>query len=354
MTKATNPTNVQWFDTLRALATIGVIVIHVTSPVLNMTFIKNMQFWWVGNVVESFVRFPVPLFLMLSGATMLGKEYPLGEFYKKRFMRVLVPFLFWMVVYWVFRWNMLMPSVQPKTVASTFSWAIDLFLKEGISKHFWYIYMILFIYLFLPFLGKALRKLNNPTILLILLGWFILCFISKKLPLSFYNWTENYHYKLLGYFLYTGYLVLGYYLAKVELSSIKIRYTSIIAFVITALIAAIYTYVFSTNSGKLDQSIYGYLTTNTIIQSASIFLIFKNFSVKNNFILRIQNTISNYSYGIYLVHIMIIGILFRNGIYWSFAHPLLSLPLLTLMVLFSSFGIIFVLRKIPGGKYISG
>jgi hypothetical protein len=51
---------------------------------------------------------------------------------------------------------------------------------------------------------------------------------------------------------------------------------------------------------------------------------------------------------------MIIGILFQHGIYWKFAHPLVSLPLLTFIVLISSFGIIFVLRKIPGGKYISG
>ena len=354
MTKATNSTNIQWLDTLRALATIGVIVTHATSPLVNMNFLKNMQFWWVGNVAESFVRFPVPLFLMLSGATLLGKEYPLGEFYKKRVMRVLVPFIFWMVAYWIFRWSMLLPSLQPKTVSTIFNWAVDLFLKEGISKHFWYIYMILFIYLFLPFLGKAIRELNNRTILFILLGWALLFSLCRNLPINSYNWTENYHYKLLGYFLYTGYLVLGYYFTKIDLSTITIKYAAAFAFALTVLAAAISSYVFKTDTHKIYQSIYGFQVINTIIQSASIFLIFKNIKINNNTISRIQSTISNYSYGIYLVHIIILGILFRNGIYWSFAHPLISLPLLTLMVLICSFGVIFVLRKIPGVKYIAG
>ena len=60
---------------------------------------------------------------------------------------------------------------------------------------------------------------------------------------------------------------------------------------------------------------------------------------------------------IYLPNVIssiIIGVLFRNGIYWSFAHPIVSLPLLLLMVLLSSMIVIFFIRKIPGGKYISG
>ena len=90
---------VQYLDSLRALATIGVILIHISSPLVNMTWSKNMPYWWVGNVADSLVRFAVPVFLMLSGATMLGKEYSLTDFYKKRFLRVFLPFVFWLGMY---------------------------------------------------------------------------------------------------------------------------------------------------------------------------------------------------------------------------------------------------------------
>ena len=99
---------------------------------------------------------------------------------------------------------------------------------------------------------------------------------------------------------------------------------------------------------------YGYLSVNTMIQSIALFLWIKDSIIKNRFISLINSQISNYSYGIYLVHILVISLLFDRGIYWKFTNPLLSLPLLTLAVLIISFGIIFVLRKIPFGKYISG
>src|ERR1035437_9251813 len=164
-------TNIQYLDTLRALAILGVIIIHISSPLVNMTYGKNMPFWWIGNVVDSAVRFAVPLFLMLSGATLLGKEYKLSEFYKKRFLRVLVPFLFWIMVYWVYRWIILSSKTQPHDFNSILKWATGLFLKEGVSKHFWYIYMIVFIYLFVPFMGKGLRKLDLNVISNLLLLW---------------------------------------------------------------------------------------------------------------------------------------------------------------------------------------
>lgn len=351
---ASKTDNIQWLDTLRALATLSVIIIHVSSPLVNMTFGKNMPYWWIGNVVDSSVRFAVPLFLILSGATMLGKEYKTGEFYKKRVLRVLVPFLFWMVIYWIFRWAMLLPKQQPHEFQAILSWAADIFLKEGISKHFWYIYMILSIYLFLPFVGKAIRKLNDRMILFIILGWIILNFVFRSFPINQYSWSGDYANKLLGYFLHSGYLILGYYLSRIPVRSRKIRFSAAGFFILSVAISAVFTYIFSKNALRLNLSMYSYLLINTTIQSIAIFMLAKDLNIKNKFVSWTQQTISNYSYGIYLVHILVLGIFFRNGIFWTMAHPLISLPVLVALTLITSFGIIFVLRKIPFGKYVSG
>ena len=346
--------NIQWLDTLRALATLGVIIIHVSTPTVKMIYGKNMEYWWIGNFIDSSVRFAVPLFLMLSGATMLAKEYKLGEFYKKRITRVFFPFIFWMITYLIYRWIILTPIHQPTTFSTMLHWGTDLFLKEGISKHFWYIYMILFIYLFIPFIGIGLRKLNNSTILYILAGWLILTFICKSVPLNLYCWSEEYWSKLLGYFLYTGFLILGYYLSKLVIKIHKIRWYSFIVFILSILISAFSTFIFSEGAHKLDLRVYSYLTVNSIIQAIAIFLWMKDSNIRNKYILMLQRAISNYSYGIYLVHILVIGIFFNNGIFWTMAYPLISLPLVSLMTLVTSFIIIYILRKIPFGIYISG
>jgi len=347
-------THIQWLDTLRALATLGVIIIHVSTPTVKMIYGKNMEYWWIGNLWDSAVRFAVPLFLMLSGATLLGKEYKPGVFYKKRVSRVLVPFLFWLVVYWIYRWSVLLPKQQPHEFRSILQWGSDLFLKEGVSKHFWYVYMILIIYLFVPFLGKGLRRLSMSLISNLLLLWIILAFACKSVPLNLYSWSGDYGSKFLGYFLNSGYLVLGYYLMKLPVYSQRIRYSSGAVFVLSVLISAFCTYLFSQKGHKLDLSMYGYLSINTVIQSMAIFMWIKDSDLKNKYLNRAFESISKYSFGIYLVHIMIIGIFFQHGIFWTMAHPLISLPLITMMTLVCSLMIIFVLQKIPFGKYISG
>ena len=346
--------NIPWLDTLRALATLGVILIHVSTPVVKMSYGTHMEFWWIGNILDSAVRFAVPLFLMLSGATLLTKEYQLGDFYKRRLLRVFVPFVFWIIVYWIYRWWVLLPATQPKSFAGILQWGIDLFLKEGVSKHFWYIYMILVLYLFVPFLGRWLRNITMKWVLNILLVWVVLAFVCRAVPVNLYSWSGNYLSKLFGYFLYSGYLVLGYYLIKLQPPTWKVRPVAAIIFIITLLVSAVGTYLLSKQSAKLDQSLYGYLSINTIIQSVAIFMWIKDVEPRNKYLSLFWNTMSNYSYGIYLSHILVIGILFNNGIFWTMAHPLVSLPCITALTLICSFGIIFVLRKIPGGKYISG
>ena len=347
-------TNIQWLDTLRTLAIVGVVIIHVSSPLVNMTYGKNMHFWWIGNVVDSAVRFVVPLFLMLSGATLLGKECKLSEFYKRRFTRVLIPFLFWMVAYWVYRWLLLYPKQQPHDFQGIVQWATNLFLLEGVSKHFWYIYMILFLYLFVPFLGKGLQKLNLSVISSVLLVWVVLTVACKSIPLNMYSWSGDYGSKLLGYVLYSGYMVLGYYLVKLPVCTAKTRFSAALIFLLTVAVSAFFTYLFSKNNHKLDLTMYSYLGVNTIIQSIAIFMLVKDLTVENRHLYQTFETVSKYSYGIYLVHIIIISIMFDHGIYWAIAHPLISLPVITLMVLVCSFAIIYVFRILPGGKRVTG
>lgn len=347
-------TNIQWLNTLRSLAILGVILIHISSPAVNMNWNKNMEFWWIGNLFDSAVRFAVPLFLTLSGATLLTKEYNLVDFYKRRFSRVLIPFLFWVVVYWIYNWLTLPAKLQPHEFQAILKWAADLFLNKGVSKHFWYIYMIVFIYLIVPFMGKWLRKLNVAAVSNLLLLWAVLAFLLKSMPLNMYSWSGDYGSKFLGYFLYSGYLILGYYLIKLRTNLPNIRIVAAVTFILTLTFSTVFTFYLSHKSHKLDLTMYNSLSVNTIIQTVSIFLLFKDSIIRNKIVSWTTKTISDYSYGIYLVHIIVISLFFDRGIYWNFAYPLVSIPLLTLTVLVCSFAIIFILRKTPFLHYISG
>lgn len=348
------PNQIQYLDSLRTMATVGVILIHITSPLMNMTWNRNMPYWLMGDFATSLVRFAVPVFLLLSGATLLGKDYSLKDFYLRRFSRVVIPFLFWLPVYWIFRWTTLKPQQQPHDFQSIMDWAVELFLHEGVSKHFWYVYMIIFIYLAIPFIRKTIRQLSINHLIIISFIWIIFAYFIKNTPMNAYGWNGNFLHKFTGYFTYSGYLILGYTLTKIDTSKYHIRNWSAFVFVATWMIAALGSYFLSMNGQKQNLILHGYLHPNTIFQAVSLFLLLKDIHIQNPFILKIQNTISQYSYGVYLVHIIVLGILWNNRIYWNITHPLLSLPLLTIVTLLTSWCIIYLLRKIPGGKHISG
>jgi surface polysaccharide O-acyltransferase-like enzyme len=135
----------------------------------------------------------------------------------------------------------------------------------------------------------------------------------------------------------------------------RMKKSALIAvYLASVMIATLFVYFDSMDSNKLNLSIYSYISSNTIMQSTAVFMLLKNTNLQNKITLKIQNTISDYSFGIYLVHIIFIDVLYRNGIYWSFAHPIISVSLLTFVVLICSMGAIFIIRKVPFGKYISG
>jgi surface polysaccharide O-acyltransferase-like enzyme len=88
-----------WLDFVRWIATIAVITIHVAAPYLYKYGSIPMLNWNFYNFIDSLTRFAVPFFVMLSGALLLNRNDSLKDFLFKRFSRVLIPFLFWSIIY---------------------------------------------------------------------------------------------------------------------------------------------------------------------------------------------------------------------------------------------------------------
>jgi surface polysaccharide O-acyltransferase-like enzyme len=149
-------------------------------------------------------------------------------------------------------------------------------------------------------------------------------------------------------------MVLGYYFYNIFYVSKNIRLTAAVLYLITVVVSALVVYFTSHTKGKLDLAFYSYLNLNTIIQTAAVFISMKHTKIRNKHIQKVTFLISDYSYGIYLIHVLVLGVLFNRGISWTMAHPLISLPVLLVLTLLVSMMIIFIIRKIPFGKWISG
>jgi len=338
-----------WIDSLRVLAIFSVIVLHVSAPILGKYgSISNFD-WWIGNIYDSSVRFCIPIFLMISGALILSKTYEsIGEYLKKRVMRILLPFLFWSMIYILKDIFHQVSGGEHKTIIEFLKFAFSR-LRDGASYHLWYIYMIIGLYLFFPIIGKWINKSNKYEIKYFIIIWLLSIlvqapFINKIFP----------NINLIYFSGYIGFPILGFYLYKNTFTNSD-RNFLIFFLIMTGILITIFgTFITTKHEGVFDATFYSYLTLNVILASTGIFLLFKNFIKFRTKTTSIILFFSKYSYGTYLIHILILSALSTFGFSYSFINPIIGIPITSILCLIISSLIIWGVNKLPFGKYISG
>ena len=86
-----------YLDVLRTFATMGVIVIHVAS---NNWYGNIGSFdWIIYTIYISVCRISVPIFFMISGALILGKDYTIKDLYLKKIMKLIIFLIMWSLIY---------------------------------------------------------------------------------------------------------------------------------------------------------------------------------------------------------------------------------------------------------------
>jgi surface polysaccharide O-acyltransferase-like enzyme len=351
--KALQPRTV-WVDNIRVVATLAVIIVHVATPPVFTGYNKHDASntdWWVGNVYDSFCRFCVPVFVMLTGALLVPQRTSLSEFLNKRLKRILMPFIFWSFIYLIFNFGLKFRNIGSQAFTDLIPWVLSQLL-HGAAPHLWYVYMILGIYLFIPIIQPWLITANNRTILFFLGIWIFTIIVGQQNLIS----TE---YPLdVRYFSgYLGYLVLGYFISeRISVNTIT-RYIAIIAFLAGFIITLSGTYVYTNATGHFSHRFYEYLTINVLLEAASVFVIFSSYKpagYKSAILMKISTLINRYGYGIYLAHLLVLSVMAHFKLNYLLFTPVVGIPLTALICLLLTCGLVYLLNKLPYGKYISG
>ena len=339
----------EWISNSRVLATVCVVLLHVTSSALyKYNQVPNFH-WWIGNVYDSFVRFSVPLFLMITGALLLGKQHEYPIFLKKKVLRIFLPFVFWTTIY--IGYNFLEPPQFNGKLASqsNFEWILQQ-AQDGSSYHLWYMYMLLGIYVAMPLFAKIIAKVRKSYLELFLLIWVLFISLSAS-----YTSNSNFEWNLWYYLGYLGYVILGYYLSIINTKSKRVSTLALITFIIGLFVTFYGTFYYTDKTGVFCKYYYSYLNPNVLLMATSVFVLLKNAEIKLNGVIKsARNIIDKHSYGIYLSHILVLNYLIMYGIDWDLIHPLIGIPLTTIITLIVSVVIVYLISKIPFGKYISG
>lgn len=166
-------------DLVRTAATVCVVLIHVTRKLyvfepdhINALNFRN-QMVAIGGFSLGSVG--VPLFLMLTGYLLLNREYDesgVRSFYLQHFIRLLVVWEIWVLIYDVFLCWFGGTSFDTATYIRR-----ALFLQYAGMEHAWYMPMILGVYLFLPFVSIALHRMSGRLLLAIMAVEAVICMV---------------------------------------------------------------------------------------------------------------------------------------------------------------------------------
>ena len=348
--------NLFWADVLRVIVIFGVIVIHVAADVITEWGHFSPSWWWAANIEDSLVRGCVPVFIMLSGALLLPKQESLPDFFHKRLKRILIPFIVWNILYLVWKKYFFEPSLG-------LAEALGRVAGDGVHFHLWFLYIIAGLYLVTPIFRILTAHATKQDLIYFLGLWFVVASLLPFMEQITQLFTgARFHIKLPAEAAtgFIGYFVLGHFLMKYATEKSVRSAVLIWAASLSVCIAG--TYLLSAHFHHYVNLLYDNFAPNVIFYTASFFILLK-FSgpvLEKNLPLAFRKltlSFSQASFGIYLIHPMILDV-FRRG-RWGFVlkadlhHPLWMIPLTAIAIYLFSFLLIWLIQKIPYGKRIT-
>ena len=330
-------------DVINILAIIMVIGLHHNGLVHSF---HDTLGWRQSLVVECLFYPAVPLFLMNSGITLLNyrSKYSTAVFFQKRFVRTVIPWLFWSFFYLFLYIKVGRLRVEPPTIKQ----ALYLLMNNKIETVFWYFSALFACYLAMPVFSKLIsdRKL---LWYIVLLNFFFLSLLPLVNQALDFSWSLDV--PVVGSLIL--YPILGYLLDTTALSQRQRRGLYLLGLFGLAFHFG-FRYYLSILHQTADTTVKGYSFFHCVFYSAAVFELLKN--VDWNFLPdRIKKALpflSSCSFGIYLIHRGIMHLemhllhMTNMDLIWRTA----CIPLTYILCLC----IVAAMRKIPIVNYVVG
>ena len=331
MSTAQSKIRLVWVDVLRLAAMLMVIAGH-SVDIYNATPQDDPMNGFWGAFIGSLMRPSVPLFAMMTGLLLLPIGESASSFYRRRIPRVLIPMLFWSVIYYLIPWftgvigldKSVISVLFPFEFAPSQEWgdavsniAMIPLMFNGYTTHMWYLYMLIGLYLFMPFFSAWVEKNDHTLIRTYIILWgcsLMLPYLAQLLSPNLFGVCAWNQFGTFHYFAgFTGYLLLGHLLGKGNpLPSRKIVAVGVMlyfaGYVVTytgfTTIMAQYSYE---QAPDLIEMFWQFCSPNVVLMAIGLFLIAQRVKIRSERWQRVLQSTTRCSFGAYLMHYIFIG-----------------------------------------------
>lgn len=308
----------------RALSIIAVVMAHTTPSGECQVFCRP------------FINFPVATFLFLSGYLTKTENDNWYAFYKKRILRVIIPYIIWTIIY------TLPPVISGASGISSIPRALVL---ANSAATMYYIAVYVQFVLLTPLLARLAKSryrhlgwLVAPVSSLIFLYYRSITGVGVDNQYISWFWSKA----CLGWFTY---YYLGLLLGNRIISPRCQLKTLIWLYLGSILLQMAEGYVWLVMIGEpfsgSQMKLTAYLSCVIFLLIVYTVLNKPEIDIKNRFL----RSLGDYSFGIYLCHIMVLGLMYRVPFYAEIPYPLTSATILIV-----SWGCCYTADKIFGEK----
>lgn len=343
-------------DILRVLACLLVMWQHASEnyyigPPPDFLPVREYSTYIVG-FLSSADRCAVALFVMISGYFLLPMRGTAREFFHKRSVRLVLPFIVWSVAYAVYFMFSRGDSLQ-QCLTNIAHIPVNFGTDIG---HMWYVYMLIGLYLLVPVISPWLQSASKRILQFYLCIWLITSLLPYIHLLFPSVWGECYWNPtpMLYYFTgFGGFFVLGFYFRKFGCPS---RLVSALLFIVGWLVTV---FVFNSRIQTAEsipslELSWNECSGNVALMAVGIFGFVNSFHVEGKgFFGNLLTDIAKKGYAIYLAHVIVETELAKVMV-GSFHSVIIEIPIIAISSYILTYIMIKLMSYLPKAKYWLG
>lgn len=338
-----------WVDQTKLIAALAVISIHASTGLYESFANVAARDWWFANMVMTTgTALANPIFVMLSGYLLLGRQTDTITFLKSKAKRLFPAILFWSIFYAVFSYLFFSTSLTDVLWQLT----AGLVLTGKAYFHLWYLSMFVCLMCITPFINQWIGGVKpEAQDLKILLGFFALLMLMNSVSIAKdavtgkdISWFTNFAW-------YLTYFIAGHFLGKSDIQksiSTKFLATTFLA-VLALCIGGNY---FAVQKGITN---IAFLCANNgilgFILALSAFCLFTRMTAAKSIHKSIEFW-STTSFGIYLIHPAILYFVQVQTAQFVSAKIPLTIASILLTFVISAL-LVLLMRKTSAGQLIT-
>lgn len=323
-------------------AALAVVLLHVSAALVTTYGETRGLDWWLGNIGDGLTRWCVPIFVMITGSLMLAKPSTesLLEFYRRRLDRMLVPLVVWSLVY-------ILVGVYS---AGTFdAGAIGKSIFTGtVYFHLWYLYMLLGLYLSIPFVQRLVWKCTRRQLGSLTAFSLVLSIVYNYLLPGVVGPEAIF---LTTFPPYIAYLMAGYYIGSAKQSIVRPK-TAVVLATVSGAAIVIFTGMLAETLGSRAWGImYSYHNPLVILMSLCLFSLAKDTlgarSSGDTPGSRLLLRLAPLTLGIYVIHPLFLFIAWHIPVLSQLQSSGFGIPVITGMAFGFSAALTAMVQRIP-------